>query len=89
MLLKVMAGDQLSIKVTSWYTAGGASPVGKISSTEINATVLQNPLKAFSDIVCNNTNTLTTKPKAHLNPLAVPDVPLGHLGQWSKTYQYW
>ncbi len=109
MLLKVMAGDQLSIKVTSWYTAGGASPVGsssivndiigvltnqlpsisagKISSTEINATVLQNPLNAFSDIVSNNTNTLTTKPKAHLNYILLDESELSYIAAGSGCKQ--
>lgn len=87
-ILKVMAGDKISMKVNSWYDAGGASPAGnnsiindvisiltnqipsasggKIGSGNINATMLQNPITAFSDIVGNSTNTIPIKPKAHL-----------------------
>jgi len=43
-----------------------ASSGGKVSSGTISSTTLQNPITAFSDIVGNSANTLTTKPKAHL-----------------------
>lgn len=108
-VLKVMAGDKISMKVNSWYDAGGSSPTatnsaindiisvltnqipsssgGKIGSGTISSTVLQNPITAFNDLVGNSTNTITTKPKAHLCWVLLKESQLTNITEGSGCKQ--
>ncbi|HPI00336.1 MAG TPA: RHS repeat-associated core domain-containing protein, partial [Chitinophagaceae bacterium] len=100
---------KISMKVNSWYDAGGASPAGnnslvdelisvltnnipttsagKLGSGTLNSTVLQNPVTAFSDIVGNSTNTINTKPKAHLNYVLLNEEQLAYIEKGSGCKQ--
>lgn len=64
-----------------------AASSGKLGSGTISSTTLQNPITAFSDIVGNSTNTLTTKPKSHLCWVLLKESQLTSVAEGSGCVQ--